>query len=146
MVIQFYYANDNGLARLFPDDFADEVPEHAIALVMTCVCISHLIKYHQLICHRSSTASRNGSLDHRRKSASRVNFTALPTTPSWISSRRSNLMSIMASSSPPSVVNGPKRECKLYFHSFVVFRLTALQGNHKGRELCPPQSWTPCAT
>jgi len=28
------------------------------------------------------------SLDHRRKSASRVNFTALPTTPSWISSRR----------------------------------------------------------
>jgi hypothetical protein len=56
------------------------------------------------------------------------------------------LMSIMASSSPPSVVNGPKRECKLYFHSFVVFRLTALQGNHKGRELCPPQSWTPCAT
>jgi hypothetical protein len=39
-MIQFFYVNDNGLARIFPKDFESEVPEHAVALAMTCVRIS----------------------------------------------------------------------------------------------------------
>jgi WD40 repeat protein len=36
-IIQFYYRGDNALAKFFPDDFKDAVPDHAVALVLTCV-------------------------------------------------------------------------------------------------------------
>jgi hypothetical protein len=38
-MIQFFYVNNKGLACIFPKDFESEVPEHAIVLAMTCVCI-----------------------------------------------------------------------------------------------------------
>lgn len=40
IIVQFFYTADNALARTFPEDFKDEVPEDAIASVMTYVCIS----------------------------------------------------------------------------------------------------------
>ncbi|KAF8060119.1 hypothetical protein FPV67DRAFT_1673904 [Lyophyllum atratum] len=40
--IQFFYTSDNGLACKFPEDFKDEVPENALALVLTSIyhCLS----------------------------------------------------------------------------------------------------------
>ncbi|PPQ94621.1 hypothetical protein CVT25_011080, partial [Psilocybe cyanescens] len=38
LILQFYYNRDNGIAKSFPDQFKDMVPDGAIALVMTCVC------------------------------------------------------------------------------------------------------------
>lgn len=43
LCIEFFYGSTNGgkvpLAKLFPDDFSTTIPEHAVAVVMTCVRI-----------------------------------------------------------------------------------------------------------
>ena len=38
LCVTFFYTGKKSLARLFPDDFMDTIPEKAVALVMTCVC------------------------------------------------------------------------------------------------------------
>ena len=43
----FFYKGDNALARYFPDNFKNAVPEHAIALVITCV--SYFIHFNHLL-------------------------------------------------------------------------------------------------
>lgn len=40
VIHEFFYSNDDCLAALFPHDFKNTVPDHAIALVTTCVSIS----------------------------------------------------------------------------------------------------------
>ncbi|RDB30299.1 hypothetical protein Hypma_007133 [Hypsizygus marmoreus] len=37
LCIQFFYVNKNGLARLFPDDFKEQIPDHAVAIVMASI-------------------------------------------------------------------------------------------------------------
>ena len=39
LCVNFYYGNfTEPLARQFPDDFKTMVPEHAVAVAITCVC------------------------------------------------------------------------------------------------------------
>ena len=38
--VNFFYAGKNTLARMFPDDFRNEIPDNAIALVATAVSFS----------------------------------------------------------------------------------------------------------
>lgn len=45
LCVQFYYYDKNGLARIFPDDFKNEVPDHAVALAMTCVSVSIYLRH-----------------------------------------------------------------------------------------------------
>lgn len=37
LILDFYYEGADGIAALYPEDFDREVPNHAIALVTTCV-------------------------------------------------------------------------------------------------------------
>lgn len=44
LCVKFYYENSNGLARKCRDDFKHEVPERAVALIITVVCSTPLKK------------------------------------------------------------------------------------------------------
>ena len=42
LCVQFYYSGPKSLASYFPADFRHAVPEHAVALVITCARNFHI--------------------------------------------------------------------------------------------------------
>lgn len=43
LILDFYYEGTEGMAAIYPDEFDREVPNHAIALVTTCVSLFLLL-------------------------------------------------------------------------------------------------------
>lgn len=37
LILEFLYQKHGSMAEVYPEDFAQEVPNHAVALVTTCV-------------------------------------------------------------------------------------------------------------
>jgi hypothetical protein len=61
-ILDFFYAGDDCLANLYKEDFECSVPDHVIALVITCVSLlSHGIDFSLIICSRLKIVWRSMS-------------------------------------------------------------------------------------